>query len=203
MAVLLNGMWRSFWSGRFGISGRSDTTVRGPGRSPRGCRDRPRRLRRRYASALAEFGANDWRGFSILATAVRKSGYTPVATAAQIAAPRLAPLGPIARDAGMPNASAKICMNSGLVGTAARHDDLAERRAEFAAHRVDLVLHRQRNRLEDRTVDVASGVACIEAEHGPLAERACRSAPASRARTSIRRCRQARPQLRAPAPVRA
>ena len=48
------------------------------------------------------------------ATAVAKSGYTPVATAAQIAAPRLAPPGPLAREAGIPKTSAKICMKSGL-----------------------------------------------------------------------------------------
>ena len=46
-------------------------------------------------------GAKACRGFSIRVTAVAKSGCAPVATAAQIAAPRLAPLGPAAREAGM------------------------------------------------------------------------------------------------------
>ena len=48
-------------------------------------------------------------------TAVAKSGYTPVATAAQMAEPRLAPLLPTFREAGTPNTSAKMFMNSGLL----------------------------------------------------------------------------------------
>ena len=75
------------------------------------------------------------------------------------------------REAGMPNTSAKICMNSGLLGAAARHDDLVERDAQLVAHRVDVELHRQRDRLEDRAVHVAAGVAGVEAEHHALAER--------------------------------
>jgi len=49
------------------------------------------------------------------AAAVGKSGYTPVATAAQMADPRLAPLLPTLRDAGTPNTSAKMFMKRGLL----------------------------------------------------------------------------------------
>ena len=71
----------------------------------------------------------------------------------------------------MPNTSAKICMNSGLFEPPPDTTISVERDAELVAHRVDVVLHRQRDRLEDRPVHVAACVAGVEAEHHPLAER--------------------------------
>ena len=135
------------------------------GRQSRSSARRRRRCRRS--------GANDSR--SLVHRAPRRSrcrGRCRPPTAAQIAAPRLAPRrAACARDAGMPNTSAKICMKSGLRGAAARDHDLVERDPELAGHRVDVVLHRQRDRLEDRPVDVGPGVARVEAEHHALAER--------------------------------
>ena len=104
---------------------------------------------RRYTSVLPVFGANDSRGFSMRATAVAKSGYTPVATAAQIAAPRLAPPGPLARDAGIPKTSAKICMKSGLDEPPPEITTSRSGVPSSSVMRVDLVLHRERDRLED------------------------------------------------------
>src|SRR6478736_7742406 len=55
-------------------------------------------------------------------------------------------------------------------GAAAGDHDLLEADPELAAHGIDGVLHRQRDRLEDRAVDVPARVPCIEAEHHPLAK---------------------------------
>src|SRR3954469_5583387 len=56
-------------------------------------------------------------------------------------------------------------------GSTTRDDDVIERDPELGAHCVGVVLHGQRDRFENRSIDVAPRVPGVEAQHQPFAER--------------------------------